>query len=92
MITEVDCPLCGVTVRQVASATLSLALWQHVNWACESHLNIKTDAAIEQLKLEGEVRVAKAQVELLTHTVSSMQSEIDSLRQQLTSFSGVRDE
>ncbi len=32
---EIDCPLCGATVKQVASATLSLALWQHVNWTCE---------------------------------------------------------
>lgn len=31
---ELDCPLCGEAVKQVASATLSLALWQHVNWAC----------------------------------------------------------
>jgi hypothetical protein len=30
----IDCPLCGVSVEQVASATLSLALWQHVNWVC----------------------------------------------------------
>lgn len=30
----IDCPLCGVRVEQVASATLSLALWQHVNWVC----------------------------------------------------------
>ncbi len=33
---QIDCPLCGVTVKQVASATLSLALWQHVNWVCQS--------------------------------------------------------
>ncbi len=32
----IDCPLCGTTVKQVASATLSLALWQHVNWVCQS--------------------------------------------------------
>ena len=31
---QVDCPLCGEQVQQVASATLSLALWQHVQWAC----------------------------------------------------------
>lgn len=31
---SIDCPLCGETVQQVASATLSLALWQHVNWKC----------------------------------------------------------
>ena len=31
---EIDCPVCGETVKQVASATLSLALWQHWNWAC----------------------------------------------------------
>lgn len=33
---EIDCPLCGQRVGQVASATLSLALWQHVNWACQA--------------------------------------------------------
>ena len=32
--TAIECPLCGVTVTPVSSATLSLALWQHVNWAC----------------------------------------------------------
>ena len=31
---EIDCPACGVTVKQVASATLSLALFQHWQWAC----------------------------------------------------------
>ncbi len=31
---EIDCPACGVTVKQVASATLSLAIWQHWNWVC----------------------------------------------------------
>ncbi len=31
----IACPLCGETVRQVASATLDLALWQHVNWTCQ---------------------------------------------------------
>jgi hypothetical protein len=31
---QIDCPLCGETVQQVASATLSLALWQHCNWTC----------------------------------------------------------
>lgn len=29
---QIDCPLCGEVVKQVSSATLSLALWQHVNW------------------------------------------------------------
>lgn len=32
----IDCPLCGESVKLVASATLSLALWQHVNWTCQS--------------------------------------------------------
>lgn len=31
---SIDCPLCGEEVRQVSSATLSLALWQHVRWVC----------------------------------------------------------
>lgn len=33
--TAIDCPACGETVKQVASATLSLALWQHWNWICK---------------------------------------------------------
>src|SRR6185369_5131977 len=31
-VDQIDCPLCGLVVRQVSSATLSLALWQHFNW------------------------------------------------------------
>lgn len=31
---HIECPWCGVVVKQVSSATLSLALWQHVNWVC----------------------------------------------------------
>ena len=31
---SIDCPLCGEAVRQVSSATLSLALSQHVRWVC----------------------------------------------------------
>jgi len=34
----IDCPVCGETVSQVASATLSLALWQHWNWTCPKRL------------------------------------------------------
>lgn len=30
------CPACGGQVKQVVSATLSLALWQHWNWVCQS--------------------------------------------------------
>jgi hypothetical protein len=34
---QIECPLCGVVVKQVSSATLDLALWQHVNWThCRS--------------------------------------------------------
>lgn len=31
---EIECPACGETVKQVSSATLSIALWQHWNWTC----------------------------------------------------------
>jgi hypothetical protein len=31
---RINCPACGTSVVQVASATLDLALWQHWNWAC----------------------------------------------------------
>jgi len=44
MTDEIDCPLCGVTVKQVASATLSLALWQHLNWACPKRGGLTTGA------------------------------------------------
>lgn len=33
-LTTINCPLCGETVKQVSSATLNLALWQHMNWVC----------------------------------------------------------
>ncbi len=32
---QIDCPLCGDTVKLVSSATLSIALWQHINWVCK---------------------------------------------------------
>ena len=31
-VPSIHCPLCGIAVRQISSATLSLALWQHFNW------------------------------------------------------------
>jgi hypothetical protein len=37
--TSIDCPACGETVKQVSSATLSLALWQHWNWVCAKRAN-----------------------------------------------------
>jgi len=40
----IDCPLCGVPVQQIASATLSLALWQHVNWCCAKKVMWPTSA------------------------------------------------
>ena len=50
---QIDCPLCGAAVRQVSSATLSLALWQHVNWACPNYTEIT--ALRQQVKeLQGE--------------------------------------
>ena len=35
---EINCPVCGTIVKQVASDTLSLALWQHWNWKCDGNL------------------------------------------------------
>lgn len=32
---QITCPACGTIVKQVASATLDLALWQHWNWVCK---------------------------------------------------------
>ena len=49
--TAIDCPLCGETVKQVASATLSLALWQHVNWTCE-----KARARVDLKSMANQVR------------------------------------
>jgi calcineurin-like phosphoesterase family protein len=39
----VVCPKCGQEVKQVASATLELALWQHQNWACPARENYQDD-------------------------------------------------
>jgi len=44
----IDCPWCGVVVKQVASATLSIALWQHVNWVCEVQKALRERAASER--------------------------------------------
>ena len=41
---EIDCPACGETVKQVASATLSLALWQHWNWTCQKRASSSAPA------------------------------------------------
>jgi hypothetical protein len=30
----IACPACGIQVKQIASATLDIALWQHWNWTC----------------------------------------------------------
>lgn len=40
----ITCPLCGELVKQVASATLSLALWQHCNWTCVRRNPLQTPA------------------------------------------------
>lgn len=31
---DINCPACGETVKTEASATQTLALWQHWNWTC----------------------------------------------------------
>jgi NTP pyrophosphatase (non-canonical NTP hydrolase) len=43
---EVSCPACGVPVKQVSSATLSLALWQHWNWSCSYAKRLTTLATV----------------------------------------------
>jgi hypothetical protein len=63
MTDHITCPLCGVEVKQVASATLSLALWQHVWWVCEEkkaltkrgsceHTPLAEQAGQEQIPLD----------------------------------------
>ncbi len=47
---NIDCPLCGVNVKQVASATLSLALWQHVGWVCPKSREAASRAALIALR------------------------------------------
>lgn len=42
---QIQCPLCGVTVVQVSSATLDLALWQHVNWGCKGSPRVQWGSA-----------------------------------------------
>jgi len=47
---EVLCPLCDELVVQRASATLSLALWQHVNWKCAKRPLASAGGAQETLR------------------------------------------
>jgi len=45
----ISCPLCGELVQLGASDTLSLALWQHVNWVCAKHsASMRSIAASER--------------------------------------------
>lgn len=37
---QIACPVCGEVVKQVASATLDLALWQHYNWVCPKRASL----------------------------------------------------
>lgn len=49
---RIDCPLCCETIVQVASATLSLALWQHVNWKCSRQASLPPSVPQLQEKKE----------------------------------------
>lgn len=49
--TAIDCPLCGERVAQVASATLSLALWQHVNWVCSRATSGAAVLSLEEARM-----------------------------------------
>ena len=40
----IACPACGEQVRQVSSATLDLALWQHWNWVCSKRAEARPPA------------------------------------------------
>lgn len=40
---EIACPACGETVKDVASATFGLALWQHWNWTCGARKALEAD-------------------------------------------------
>ena len=64
---EIDCPLCGATVQQVASATLSLALWQHVNWTC-SKAGTGDEAQSRRLALIKIRTHTLALIKILAHT------------------------
>lgn len=44
----IACPACGVSVRQVSSATLDLALWQHWNWTCSARTSGKERTELAQ--------------------------------------------
>jgi len=48
--TMVICPMCGAEVKQVSSATLSVALWQHVNWSCEQDVWSLADFATNAIR------------------------------------------
>lgn len=45
MSAEAICPICGEAVKQVASASPELAMWQHWNWVCKGS---RLDAAMVQ--------------------------------------------
>lgn len=48
---QIDCPACGETVTQVASATLSLALSQHWRWVCPKAKELQ-EAQQERARIE----------------------------------------
>lgn len=43
---QIECPACGEAVKQIASATLSLALWQHWNWVCRDRAQTRHSTPI----------------------------------------------
>lgn len=70
---QIDCPLCGETVKQVASATLSLALSQHVRWACE-----KGEKQLDALR--GQLATAHQEIERLKNDTDANNYTIHVLR------------
>jgi DNA repair exonuclease SbcCD ATPase subunit len=82
---QIDCPLCGVTVKQVASATLSLALWQHVNWVCEKAKEVASlRAQLTQLEAELEAERHGTPVETWRRGKELADQANEKLRAQLT--------
>jgi hypothetical protein len=71
---EIYCPFCSVAVQQMASSTLSLALWQHVAWACPQWKEL--DAQRTRLaKAEQEIVALKRIVEIYENQLEKLEKK-----------------
>jgi hypothetical protein len=78
---QIDCPLCGETVRQVASVTLSLALSQHCHWKCQG--------SKEMMRLREQVATAEKGIPLLA-SLFKLQAENERLKNENADHQSMR--